>query len=129
MAIGWKSPEHTRDWEVVLWPVLGILLYSTFTQVPLIHLTSAFRDRRFLAALLTGNFVLLPVIVGALLLLLPDDPAIRLGVLLVLVVTCSHWYLWYAQIGGGDIPRAHPAAAVQLRAQPILQLVTVRLYL
>ena len=57
MAIGWGSPEQTRDWELLPWPALGALLYTTFTQVPLIHLTSAFRDRRFLAALLTGNFL------------------------------------------------------------------------
>ncbi|MAT50501.1 MAG: bile acid:sodium symporter, partial [Porticoccaceae bacterium] len=57
MAIGWMSPEQTRHWEALLWPALGVLLYTTFTQVPLIHLRSAFRDRRFLAALLTGNFI------------------------------------------------------------------------
>ena len=51
MAIGWSSPEQTRDWELLLWPVLGVLLYTTFTQVPLIHLRLAFRDGRFLAAL------------------------------------------------------------------------------
>jgi ACR3 family arsenite efflux pump ArsB len=79
MAIGWMAPEQTRHWELLLWPALGVLLYTTFTQVPLIHLTSAFRDRRFLAALLAGNFFLIPVIVGALLLLLPEDPAIRTG--------------------------------------------------
>ncbi len=62
MAIGWDSPEQTRRWEVLLWPALGILLYTTFTQVPLNQLGAAFRDRRFLAALLTGNFILMPLI-------------------------------------------------------------------
>ena len=89
MTIGWMSLEQTRHWEALLWPALGVLLYTTFTQVPLIHLRSAFRDRRFLAALLTGNFILIPVVVGLLLWLLPDDPAIRLGVLLVLLVCDS----------------------------------------
>ncbi|MFP5339833.1 MAG: arsenic resistance protein, partial [Gammaproteobacteria bacterium] len=67
MTIGWMSPEQTRHWEALLWPALGVLLYTTFTQVPLIHLRSAFRDRRFLAALLTGNFIPIPVVVGLLL--------------------------------------------------------------
>ncbi|MBB3061318.1 hypothetical protein [Microbulbifer rhizosphaerae] len=48
MSIGWKSPGLTGDWELLLWPVLGVLLYTTFTQVPLIHLASAFRDRRLI---------------------------------------------------------------------------------
>ena len=46
MAIGWMSPEQTRHWELLLWPALGVLLYTTFTQVPLIHLKSAFRPRQ-----------------------------------------------------------------------------------
>ncbi|MCP8898479.1 arsenic resistance protein [Gilvimarinus xylanilyticus] len=129
MAIGWKSPGHTSDWELLLWPVLGILLYSTFTQVPLIHLTSAFRDRRFLAALLTGNFVLIPVIVGALLLLLPDEPAIRLGVLLVLLVPCTDWFISFTHLGGGDGARAIAAAPVLLIVQLILLPVYIWLFM
>nr|WP_158651885.1 hypothetical protein [Marinobacterium profundum] len=54
MAIGWAAPERTAHWEILLWPVLGLLLYTTSTSVPLIHPTDAFRDRRFLIALLLG---------------------------------------------------------------------------
>ena len=129
MAIGWMSPEQTRHWEALLWPALGVLLYTTFTQVPLIHLRSAFRDRRFLAALLTGNFILIPVIVGLLLWLLPDDSAIRLGVLLVLLVPCTDWFISFTHLGGGDGTRAIAAAPILLIVQLILLPVYIWLFM
>lgn len=129
MAIGRASPEHTRQWEVLLWPALAILLYSTFTQVPLNHLGLAFRDRRFLAALLTGNFILMPLIVGALLLLVPDDPAIRLGVLLVLLVPCTDWFISFTHLGGGDSARAIAATPALLIVQLVLLPVYIWLFM
>ena len=129
MAIGWMSPEQTRHWEALLWPALGVLLYTTFTQVPLIHLRSAFRDRRFLAALLTGNFILVPIIIGVLLLLLPEDSAIRLGVLLVLLVPCTDWFISFTHLGGGEGARAITAAPILLLVQLILLPVYIRLFM
>ncbi len=120
MAVGWMSPEKTQSWELLLWPVLGVLLYTTFTQVPLTHVSSALGDRSFLSALLAGNFVLIPLVIGALLLLLPDDPAIRLGVLLVLLVPCTDWFISFTHLGGGDNARAVAAAPILLIAQLIL---------
>ena len=117
MLIGWGWPGKTRHWELLLWPALGMLLYSTFTQVPLIHLASAFRDRHFIAALLLGNFVLMPVVIAGLLLLLPDIPAIRLGVLLVLLVPCTDWFISFSHLGRGDSARAIAATPVLLLAQ------------
>jgi ACR3 family arsenite efflux pump ArsB len=125
ISIGWTSPEHTGPWETWLWPTLGVLLYATFTQVPLIHISAAFRDRRFMVALLIGNFILMPAIVGALLLLLPDVPAIRLGVLLVLLVPCTDWFISFTHLGGGDGARAIAAAPVLL----VVQLVLLPVYL
>lgn len=85
-ALGTIAPGVSDAFEVLLWPALGLLLYATFTQVPLTHLPNAFRDRRFLGAVLIGNFLLVPVVVWGLLAFLPDDPAIQRGVLLVLLV-------------------------------------------
>lgn len=129
MAIGWAAPEQTHHWEVLLWPALGVLLYTTFTQVPLLHLAATFGDRRFLVALLTGNFILMPVVVGILLLLLPDDPAIRLGVLLVLLVPCTDWFISFTHLSGGDSARAIAATPVLLIVQLILLPVYVWLFM
>ncbi|MFC4259819.1 arsenic resistance protein [Marinobacter lacisalsi] len=125
MSIGWAWPAVTTTFEALLWPVLGVLLYATFTQVPLTHLAAAFRDGRFNMALVLGNFVIMPGIVGLLLLLAPADPAVRLGILLVLLVPCTDWFISFTHLGGGDSTRAIAASPILL----ILQIVMLPLYL
>ncbi|MDX1588569.1 MAG: arsenic resistance protein [Oleiphilaceae bacterium] len=120
LTVGGHATGHTGHWEPWLWPLLGALLFTTFTQVPLTRLGQSFRDRRFMGALLAGNFVLVPLMVWALLWLLPHDPAIRLGVLLVLLVPCTDWFISFTHLGRGDATRAIAAAPVLLMAQLLL---------
>ncbi len=127
LAIGTDAPGLSSPFETALWPVLGLLLYTTFTQVPLTQLPEAVRDRRFMGAILIGNFILIPLAVWGLLLLLPEDPAIRLGVLLVLLVPCTDWYITFTHLGGGDTRRAIAATPVNLLVQ--LALLPVYLWL
>lgn len=120
LVLGVIWPDVSPVFEVLVWPVLGVLLYATFTQVPLAHLPGAFKDWRFLAALLLGNFLILPVLVWALLSLLPDDPAIQLGVLLVLLVPCTDWFISFTHLGRGDTGRAIAATPILLLGQLVM---------
>lgn len=63
LIIGSTSPDTGAALESALWPILGLLLYVTFTQVPLSHFRDALVDFRFLAAAIVGNFVVLPIVV------------------------------------------------------------------
>lgn len=125
MVTGGLWPSVAGALEMLLWPVLGVLLYATFTQVPLVHLTIAARDSRFNFALILGNFVVMPAIVWLLLMLAPADPAIRLGILLVLLVPCTDWFISFAHLGGGDSARAIAASPILL----MLQIITLPVYL
>jgi len=127
LALGSAAPGVSEPFEAILWPVLGLLLYATFTQVPLTHLPDAFRDGRFMGTVLVGNFLLVPLAVWGLLAFLPDDPAIRLGVLLVLLVPCTDWYITFTHLAGGDTRRAIAATPVNLLVQ--LGLLPVYLWL
>ncbi|MDP2411403.1 MAG: hypothetical protein Q8M26_14105 [Pseudolabrys sp.] len=75
LALGSVAPGVSVTFEALLWPALGLLLYTTFTQVPLTHLPDAFRDGRFMAANILGNFIVVPLAVWGLLIFVPDDPA------------------------------------------------------
>jgi ACR3 family arsenite transporter len=125
LLLGSARPALAPTFEALLWPVLGTLLYATFVQVPLLHVRDAFGDRRFVLAVLLGNFVLVPLAVWALLPLLPDDPALRLGVLLVLLVPCTDWFITFTQLGGGATARAIAVTPLNL----LLQLVLLPVYL
>lgn len=72
LTIGLSQPDATTRLEVFLWPLLGGLLYATFTQVPLTRIGQGLKDWRFLAALLLGNFVVNPRRLGW-----ADDPPAR----------------------------------------------------
>ncbi len=89
LLVGSGWPRVNPPFEALLWPTLMLLLYATFVQVPLLHLREAFADHRFVAAVLVGNFLVLPVLAWVLVHGLPPDPALRLGVLLVLLVPCT----------------------------------------
>lgn len=120
LGLGLVLPGAAAHLEAALWPLLGILIFVTFTQVPLIHLPQAFRDRRFMGAMLAGNFVIVPLIVAGLQMVLPADPAVRLGVLLVLLVPCTDWYITFTHLAGGDTGRAIAATPVNLIVQMAL---------
>jgi ACR3 family arsenite efflux pump ArsB len=127
LMLGSAAPGVSEPFGALLWPMLGLLLYTTFTQVRLTHVPDAFRDTRFMGAVLAGNFLLIPLAVWGLLAFLPHDPAIRLGVLLVLLVPCTDWYITFTHLGGGDASRAIAVTPVNLLVQ--LALLPVYLWL
>lgn len=109
--------------EALVWPVLAVLLYATFTQVPLVSIPAAFTDGRFLVTALVGNFVLVPIVVWGLVQLVPDDEVLRLGLLLVLLVPCTDWFITFTQLGRGDAPRAIALTPITLIVQLLLAVV------
>ena len=125
LGVGSLWPAAGPAFSALLWPALVALLYVTFVQVPLLHLAEAFRDHRFVAAVLAGNFVLLPALVWGLSQFLPIDPVLRLGVLLVLLMPCTDWFITFSQLGGGDVPRAIAVTPLNL----FLQLLLLPVYL
>ncbi len=120
LGLGVVAPSAAPLLDTLLWPVLAFLLFSTFVQVPPWHLPAAFRDDRFIAAVLIGNFVLIPLLVALMLRWFPDDPALRLGVLLVLLVPCTDWFITFTKLGGGDTLRAITVTPINLLAQLLL---------
>ncbi|MGO2074781.1 arsenic resistance protein [Pseudoalteromonas sp. AOP31-A2-14] len=129
LLVGVKFPEQSEILEWALWPLLGMLLYTTFTQVPLGHLREAFSDSRFMLAAVIGNFVVLPLIVWGLMSVGPNLPAVKLGILLVLLVPCTDWFITFTHLGGGDTKRAIAFSPVSLLLQLILLPVYIWLFL
>lgn len=116
--------EMVQAWEVALWPLLGVLLYATFTQVPLLHISQAFNDRRFMSALALGNFIVMPLVVWGLATLFGLKGAMLLGTLLVLLVPCTDWFISFTHLGRGDSARAIAATPILL----LLQIALLPLY-
>lgn len=114
------SVPGTAALEGAINPALALMLYVTFLQVPMAELKHAFGKVRFLTSLLVANFVLIPVLVGLLIQLLPADPMLRLGVLLVLLAPCIDYVVTFAHVGRADARLLLAATPVLLIAQMVL---------
>lgn len=101
-------------------PALAFMLFVTFLQVPMAELTKAFTRLRFLGALLCANFVAIPLVVAVLLQFLPDDPLVRLGVLLVLLTPCIDYVVTFAHLGRADAKLLLAATPALLVFQMVL---------
>ena len=119
----------TASWDVVINPVLGLMLFVTFLQIPLTGLGQAFRRVRFLAALLVTNFVAVPALVALLLPFAPADGMIRLGILMVLLCPCIDWVVTFAQMGRADAALLLASTPVLLVVQMVMLPLWLRLFL
>ena len=94
------TAEHRLDTAIS--PALAIMLFLTFLQVPLAESGRSMLNVRFLGALLVGNFLLVPVLVMALFPLVPNDPLIQWGVLLVLLTPCIDYVITFSHMGNAN---------------------------
>ena len=120
VLIGLTVPDAESFFEPLIYPVLGALLYVTFLQVPFVELRKALTDRRFAAALGAVNFVAVPVVVWGLTRLLPDNEAVLLGVLLVLLTPCIDYVIAFSALAGARSQRLLAAAPGLMLAQMVL---------
>lgn len=84
---------------------------------------------RFLGALLVTNFLVVPLLVALLVQLLPDDPMIRLGLLMVLLTPCIDYVVTFAHLGRADAKLLLASTPTLLIAQMILLPVYLRAFL
>ena len=115
----------TTTLEAGVNPALALMLFVTFLQVPLADLRRHFARLDFLAALLIANFIAVPLLVAALVQLLPAGSMERLGVLLVLLTPCIDYVVTFSHLGRAD---AHLLLATT-PALLILQMLLLPIYL
>ena len=128
-ALGWAAPAIGPVLEHAINPVLAALLYVTFLQVPAVELVRSLRAGRFLAAALTVNFVVVPLVVTAMFGFLPAGQAVRLGVLLVLLAPCVDYVIVFSGLAGGRSRQLLAATPLLLVAQMALLPVFLFLFL
>lgn len=120
VLVGLIAPAAGPALEVTINPVLGLLLFVTFLQVPARELVRSLRAGRFLGAALVVNFVVVPLVVAAMFGFLPADQAVRLGVLLVLLAPCVDYVIVFSGLAGGSSDRLLAATPLLLIAQMVL---------
>ncbi|WP_440119659.1 arsenic resistance protein [Paenibacillus sp. QZ-Y1] len=125
LAIGLGNSDWGTALHDTVSPVLAILLYSMFAQIPFLQLKESGSNLRFMGALLVANFIVVPVVVWLLTLLFPQSPAVLIGVYLVLLTPCIDYVIVFTQLGRGN-------EKLILAATPILfviQMILLPVYL
>ncbi len=119
-VIGLLLPGVAPFAEAATTPVLALLLYVTFLGVPVARIGAAFRDGRFLAALLVLNFFVAPAVAFVVSRLVAHDDALLVGVLFVLLTPCVDYVIVFAGLAGGSRDRLVSATPILLLAQMVL---------
>ncbi|MFK0311773.1 arsenic resistance protein [Pseudomonas sp. NPDC090233] len=120
VVFGLLATDTARLLEALITPAIAVLMYAMFLQIPFLDLRQGLGNRRFMAALLLANFVLVPLLVWAATRGLVEHPAILIGALLVLLTPCIDYVVVFTHIGKGD-------SRLTLAATPVLLLVQLLL--
>ncbi len=111
------------DWTIS--PLIAILMFGMFTQIPFLKLREAILNLKFMGALLVGNFITVPIIVWILTTIFPQSSPVLLGVCLVLLTPCIDYVIVFTQLGKGN-------EKLMLASTPILfvvQMILLPVYL
>lgn len=127
-AIGLALPQVASTLEQAITPVLALLLFATFSGVPLIEVGRALRDARFLVTVLVASFVVVPLVVFGLSRFVTDDQGLLLGVLLVLLTPCVDYVIVFTGLAGGARARLLAAAPLLMLLQMLLLPVYLSLF-
>lgn len=101
-GFGLIVPDFAGQLNGTISVVIAILMYSMFSQIPFTSLKKSFANRRFILALLTVNYIAVPIVVWLLSKLLPDYPPLLLGVFLVLLTPCIDYVIVFTSLGRGN---------------------------
>jgi len=125
IGVGLGQPSVGSALEQFINPVLAVLLYVTFLEIPFVRIRRAFRNTRFMVAALGMNFLVVPVVVFGLTRFLPQDPVILVGAFMVLLTPCIDYVITFTELAGGDAEQITAATPALM----LIQLLLLPLYL
>ncbi|WP_222917418.1 bile acid:sodium symporter [Natrinema sp. SYSU A 869] len=125
VGIGVGRPAIAALFERLITPVLAVLLYVTFLEIPFVRFRAAFTNGRFMAGAFGLNFLVVPVVVYGLTRFLPQEPVVLVGAFMVLLTPCIDYVIAFTDLAGGDAEQITAATPALL----LLQLLLLPVYL
>lgn len=125
IGVGLGLPSASSVLEPLINPVLAVLLYVTFLEIPFVRIRRAFRNGRFMVAALGMNFVVVPVVVFGLTRILPQKPVILVGAFMVLLTPCIDYVITFTELADGNAEQITATTPALM----LVQLLLLPLYL
>ncbi|KIL52948.1 arsenic resistance protein [Jeotgalibacillus campisalis] len=123
-----EIPLLRHSMAEMLMPLLAAMLFFSFLQISLREIGEAFSHRTFILSSVGINFIFTPLLAwGIASVLLPDEPAVWIGFILLMVTPCTDWYIIFTQMAKGNTALSTSILPVNLLLQ--LLLLPVYLYL
>lgn len=110
-------------------PLLMAMLFGLFLSVNMDELKASFRNRKFLLANLSINFVWTPLfayVLGAV--FLTQELALWIGFVMLMVTPCTDWYLVFTGVAKGNVPLSASILPTNLLLQVLLLPVYLMLF-
>lgn len=117
--------QLTIDFSVIISPLIALLLFSMFAQIPFLEIKKSFKNIRYFIALLIGNFIFVPIVVWTLLQIVHVNSYIAFSIALVSLSPCIDYVIVFTKLGRGN-------EALMLVSTPILlilQLLLLPMYM
>ncbi|WP_121822487.1 arsenic resistance protein [Halostella salina] len=129
LGVGLGRPAAGTAVERFIEPVLVVLLYVTFLEVPFVRIRRAFANGRFMAAALGMNFLVVPVVAWGLTRVLPPNPAVLVGSFMVLLTPCIDYVITFTELADGDAEQVTAATPALMLVQLLLLPAYLRLFM
>jgi ACR3 family arsenite efflux pump ArsB len=120
VGFGVGLPSAAPLFEQVITPVLAVLLYVTFLEIPFTRFRRAFTNTRFMAAALGMNFLVVPAVVFAFSRFLPQESVLLVGVFMVLLTPCIDYVIAFTDLADGNAEQVTAATPALLLVQFLL---------
>lgn len=120
VGIGLARPAAAPFLERLITPVLAVLLYVTFLEIPFGRFRAAFTNGRFMAGALGINFLVVPIVVYGLTRVLPQEPVLLVGAFMVLLTPCIDYVIPFTDLADGDAEQLTAATPALLLLQLLL---------
>ncbi|MDR2352505.1 MAG: bile acid:sodium symporter [Deltaproteobacteria bacterium] len=102
-------------------PFLTFMLFGLFWDVPVGDLSKSFQNVKFTFTAFTINFLWTPFFAWILTrIMLPDQPFLALGFILLMVTPCTDWYLVFTNMAKGDLKLSVALLPINLICQVLL---------
>jgi ACR3 family arsenite efflux pump ArsB len=125
IGLGVGRPSAGPFFERLINPVLAVLLYVTFLEIPFVRIRRAFTNTRFMAATLGMNFLVAPIVVWGLTRFLPSEPVVLVGAFMVLLTPCIDYVIAFTELAGGNSEQVTAVTPALI----LVQLLLLPLYL
>lgn len=117
--------QLTIDFSVIISPLIALLLFSMFAQIPFLEIKESFKNIRYFIALLIGNFIFVPIAVWTLLQIVDFNSYIAFSVALVLLSPCIDYVIVFTKLGRGNEAQMLVSTPILL----VLQLLLLPMYM